>query len=160
MQNRYIVTTLLLLLVVLIIILSFASSQQRKASEIIMNTDETYNYDADPVNGLNIYTYGKTLDGAMIPFQGGPVWLMREEAGCAICHGENGRGGIDVEGVEVSPPNIAKLTREGGSLSFDEFADIVRMGVYKKGKPLSTDMPRYSMPDNYLHDLYDYVQGF
>jgi len=151
---------LLMLLTMLVVMLLFAAIQQRRASEAVMVTDETYNYESNPINGLNIYTYGKTLDGSMIPFQGGPMWLIHEEHGCTACHGENGRGEKAVEDVDVSPSNIAELTRDSGLSSYEEFSDIVRMGVGSDGRILSMDMPRYSMPDNYLLDLYEYVQGF
>ena len=160
MNNRYTTCTILMLLMVLVGMLILVSTQQKRSSEVVMETVESYHYDADTMNGLNIYTYGKTIDGKMVPFQGGPGWLIQKEAGCAICHGDDGRGREDVEGVEISPPNIAKLTREGGSLSYEEFAEIIRTGVGKNGKTLSMDMPRYSMPDNFIHDLYEYVLGF
>ena len=160
MEYRRQVTMLLMLLSMLVVMLIFASVQQRRTSETVRMTSETYNYEADPLNGLNIYSYGKDLDGKVIPFQGGPMWLIHDEHGCAACHGESGRGGNDVESIGVLPPNIAKLVGSGGPISYGEFADIVRLGLKPDTTDLSRDMPRYSMPDNYLHDLYDYVQGF
>jgi len=161
MENRRLITMLLMLLAMLIVMLSFTSIQQKKASKKAVEISETYTtYDPDPMSGLNIYTYGNDLDGKMIPFQGGPLWLIHEEHGCAACHGENGRGKKDVEGVDMSPPNIAKLIKGGGPISYEEFADIVKSGAGADGRSLSMDMPRYSMPDNYLRDLYEYIQGF
>ena len=149
-----------MLLAMLIVMLLFAAVQQKRASEAVTVTDETSHYNADTMNGLNIYVYGKTIEGGMIPFHGGPMWLIYEEHGCAACHGENGRGKNAVEGVDAPPPNITKLTGSDGPISFEEFSSIVKSGEGSDGQTLSMDMPRYSMPDNYLRDLYEYVQGF
>jgi hypothetical protein len=65
-----------------------------------------------------------------------------------------------VEDVDMSPPNIAKLIQGIGPISYEEFADIIKLGVGSNGETLGMDMPRYSMPDNYLRDLYEYIQGF
>jgi hypothetical protein len=151
---------LLMLLSMVVVMLVVTAVQQRRTEEVVRSTDETYDYEADTMNGLNIYTYGEALDGRMIPFQGGPTWVLHDEHGCAACHGEDGRGKDNVEGVDISPPNIARLTGGGGPISYEEFVDIVRLGLKPNGTDVSRDMPRYSLPDNYLRDLYDYIQGF
>ncbi|MBN1883804.1 MAG: c-type cytochrome [Deltaproteobacteria bacterium] len=160
MGYRRQIAMLLMLLSMLIVMLLWSAVQERRAKETVRVTDETYNYKADPINGLNIYTYGKDVDGKMIPFQGGPMWLIYEEHGCASCHGENGKGKKDVEDVDIPPPNIVRLVKNGGPVSYEKFSDIVRIGIKPNSTDMSMDMPRYSMPDNYLRDLYDYVRGF
>ncbi len=94
---------------------------------------------------------------------------------CAACHGPEGRGGTHVMHMQVmDAPDIRYIAlsqeeheeAEGNEAHEDEhpgygleeFYLAVIQGKHPDGEPLSADMPRWSMSDEDLADLFAFLQ--
>lgn len=116
-------------------------------------------------NGERIYFTGVSARTGPIPFRGGPPWMFTG-AGCVACHGEDGTGGDPIMRVSPVPPDIRYET-----LTEDDHHDhghppytgaligrAITDGVDPAGRPLSADMPRWSLTDEDLDDLIEFLK--
>lgn len=103
--------------------------------------------------------------------------MMGGNLTCASCHGLDGRGGVHTmhmqvmdapdirieatveEGEEHSDDGGSEHDDQHASYDFDAFRQAVVDGQHPDGKSLSRDMPRWSMDDEDLEDLFFYLQS-
>lgn len=134
-------------------------------------------------NGERIYFTATSDGGEDIDYDGGPgtsAMMMGGQLSCASCHGTDARGGRHRMHMDVmDAPNIrwVALSSDGGHdeadgedaddhgdhdevYSIDTFRSAVVEGVHPDGQRLSNDMPRWSLSENDLKDLADYLQAF
>lgn len=105
---------------------------------------------------------------------GGPV--PREPAfgpammgGCAVCHGEDGRGsrfvmmGREFDAPDIRPSRLMQPHEEDGrtaeAWTEDDIARAVREGVEPNGERLEDTMPRWDISDADLEALLTHMRG-
>lgn len=123
-------------------------------------------------NGQRIYYTGISAGSGAIPFRGGPMWARMHGAGCASCHGEDGRGGKTVMMSAEKPADIRYNSLISGKHSNDEqegkeehppYTDelikrAITQGINSAGKELDAAMPRWEMSEADLNDLIAYLK--
>lgn len=121
-------------------------------------------------NGKQIYVTGVSSKTGTLRFKGGPPWLKMHGGGCISCHGANGTGGVAVMMGTVIPPDIryTKLSQEDHRHAEEEDAhegytdDLIKQAITKgikpNGKKLDSVMPRYSLSEDDLNDLIEYLK--
>ena len=129
-------------------------------------------------NGERIYFTASNEQGELIPYKGGPAFggmMMQPRLACVSCHGADGRGGAHVMHMQVmDAPDIrykALNTEAGehennedgmehtqGEYGLDAFRRAVVEGKHPDGETLSTDMPRWTMNDDDLSALLEYLK--
>jgi cytochrome c oxidase subunit 2 len=118
--------------------------------------------------GKRIFAYGVDERGKFIPRSGGTM-MMGRSAGCAACHGADGRGRrIGMMMGDVTTPDIRWRTLttpqtdtpSGTPTAFDRagFARAVRTGVDDAGGRLNGVMPRWELTDQEIDALIAYLQ--
>jgi hypothetical protein len=131
-------------------------------------------------NGERIYFTATSERGGRITYTGGPDvggMMMSGTLACASCHGPRGRGGQHLMHMQVmDAPDIrwSALVAEageghgdGGDAHGDDAADYdletfrlaVVEGKHPDGESLDSDMPRWTMSDEDLSDLLEYLKG-
>ncbi len=160
MESRRLVIYVVVLLLILVGMLVFIFIQARVTKEAGWdNEPESTEKGPDLANGGSIYEKGTDLKGTMIPISEGPAWFLTKGEGCAICHGEDGRGGKAIPGLTVVVPNIRRAVKGTiTGMSVKEFTDLVRWGERPNGKELSYEMPRFDVPENEIVDLMEYIK--
>jgi mono/diheme cytochrome c family protein len=115
-------------------------------------------------NGRRIFLYGATSGGRPVENSHG-----MEGVGCAMCHGDNGRGGM-MHGIAAPDIRLDHLTDPDGHVHPDTgrrhpafnretVKAAIVAGIDAGGNTLHPEMPRWtglSGPD--LEDLLDYLQ--
>jgi len=131
-------------------------------------------------NGERIYFSASSERGTRITSSGGPSSGMMSKGilACASCHGTNAKGGKHLMHMQImDAPNIrwSKLGHEEGKehseneekghseeqseYDMDDFKTAVRDGRHPNGKELKQDMPRWSIGDDDLKDLANYLKS-
>lgn len=132
-------------------------------------------------NGERIYFTSTSERGGRITYTDGPDvggMMMGGALACASCHGPTGRGGQHVMHMQVmDAPDIrwSALLSEAGEGHGDEedehghgdaadydletFQLAVVEGKHPDGEPLDASMPRWTMSEEDLNDLLDYLKG-
>lgn len=116
-------------------------------------------------NGEQIYFTGTSSTG-VITATGGPFWFQMHDGGCAVCHGPAGRGGeVFMMGDRFATPNITykTLTGEDSEEEHRPYTDAlikraITSGLNSEGERLSSNMPRWQMPDKELNDIIAYLK--
>jgi len=129
-------------------------------------------------NGERIYFTATNDQGERIPYSGGPAFgggmMMGTSVTCASCHGADGRGGVHTMHMQVmDAPDIRYdvLISEGeehgddghtddhNEYGLDEFRRAVVDGEHPDGESLNQDMPRWSLDDDDLADLFEFIKS-
>lgn len=126
-------------------------------------------------NGEMIYFTGVNEQGERIPFTDGPMWLYRHGGGCADCHGADGRGGrvqMMMEVFEVPDIRYETLTSEAhgegeeheeeemehAPFTEETIKQAITEGIEPDGEALDWPMPRWSMSEQDLDDLVEFLK--
>jgi cytochrome c oxidase subunit II len=120
-------------------------------------------------NGERIYFTGSSRIGPPITSQMPGMHRMRQSSmSCATCHGPDGRGGtVRMMMTTINAPDIRYHTLTEGDHDDDHGhpaytdEDIIRaitLGVNPDGEALEWAMPRWSMSDEQLQDLLDFLK--
>jgi mono/diheme cytochrome c family protein len=131
-------------------------------------------------NGERIYFTATSERGGRITFTGGPDvggMMMGGTLTCASCHGPTGRGGRHIMHMQVmDAPDIrwSALTAEAGEghggegdehgseaaeYDLETFRVAVVEGKHPDGELLNGDMPRWTMNEEDLNDLLNYLKS-
>jgi hypothetical protein len=124
-------------------------------------------------NGERIYFTTTSEGGDPITYTGGPDlggMMMGGRLTCASCHGPSARGGRHIMHMQamdapaIRGPALAEEEHEeegehGGEYDLETFRLAVVEGKHPNGEPLNADMPRWSMSDEDLSDLFDYLMS-
>lgn len=114
-------------------------------------------------NGLRIFRFGTTADGRMVPNSHG-----MEGVGCAMCHGQDGRGGM-MHGIPVPNITFSFLTDPRGyrnpagrirpAYSQETVKAAIVAGIDAGGNVLHPEMPRWTgLTSRDLDDLIGYLR--
>lgn len=126
-------------------------------------------------NGAQIYFTGTSQRGTGISAEMGPGMgrMRRSRLTCASCHGPDGRGGeiqMMMRVIEVPDIRYETLTTEAhgehgeeeeeGHEAYTEetIKEAIVEGVEPDGEALEWPMPRWSMSDEDLDDLVDFLK--
>lgn len=133
-------------------------------------------------NGERIYFTATSDRGTPITYTGGPasgMMMMGGNLACASCHGPDGRGGTHTMHMQVmEAPDIRWSVLAGqaegehagetesetghagmeAGYDFDIFRLAVVEGQHPDGTALNSDMPRWTISDDDLKDLMDYLK--
>lgn len=120
-------------------------------------------------NGERIYYTATSDRGEEITFSGGPMWLRMHGGSCVTCHGEDGKGGIEVPMTSKVSPDIRydtltssmHMTHDGEE--HPPYTDTlikraITRGVDPAGNRLDWVMPRWQMSESDLDDLVSYLK--
>jgi len=130
-------------------------------------------------NGERIYFTATNNQGESIDYEGGPAFggmMMQPRLACVSCHGTDGRGGRHIMHMQVmEAPDIRyktlntgedehgsngeSLDHDSGEYDLNMFRQAVVAGKHPDGESLSTDMPRWSMSDQDLAALFEYLKS-
>ena len=124
-------------------------------------------------NGERIYFTATSERGGRITSTGGPGvggMMMGGTLACASCHGPTGRGGRHIMRMQVmDAPDIrwSALIAEAGEghggeaadYGLETFRSAVVEGTHPDGKPLNSNMPRWTMSEEDLNDLLNYLKS-
>ena len=116
-------------------------------------------------NGRRIFMYGTTVGGRVVENSHG-----MEGAGCAMCHGPDGRGGT-MHGIEAPDITFARLMDPQGhdheetgrrhpAFNRETIKAAIVAGIDPAGNTLDEEMPRWTgLSGKDLDDLIDYLQS-
>ena len=131
-------------------------------------------------NGERIYFTATSERGGRIAYTGGPGvggMMMGGILTCASCHGPTGRGGrhiMHMQVMDASDIRWSALIAEAGEghggegdehggeaadYHLDTFRLAVVEGKHPDGEPLNDNMPRWTMSEEDLSDLLDYLKS-
>ncbi|MCR4406229.1 MAG: cytochrome c [Anaerolineae bacterium] len=120
-------------------------------------------------NGEQIYFTATSQRGTPITsdlrmgMMGSGMWT------CATCHGANGRGGTvrmmmrifetpDIRYKTLTSPEEHAETEEHEPYTDEDIKRAITEGIEPDGKPLDWPMPRWSMSDEDLDDLLEFLK--
>ena len=124
-------------------------------------------------NGEQIFFTATSQRGTPITADmgGGPMMggmMFGGSLSCASCHGPDGRGGeLQMMGRSIEVPDIRweALTSEehGAEMEHESYTEetirqAITQGVDPAGEPLNWPMPRWSMSEEDLDDLIEYLK--
>jgi len=116
-------------------------------------------------NGRRIFLHGTTASGRVVQNSHG-----MEGAGCAMCHGEDGRGGM-MHGIPAPDITFSNLTDHNGhehefsnrrhpAFTRETIKAAVVAGIDPAGNTLHEEMPRWiGLNGADLEDVIDYLQA-
>jgi len=134
-------------------------------------------------NGEMIYFTATNKQGERISYTGGPSsggLMMGSQVTCESCHGANARGGTHMMHMDVmDAPDIRFQTLRGESdetsdglenhddehaqehagYDLETFRQAVVEGKHPNGEPLDRDMPRWTIEDDDLNDLFEFIKS-
>lgn len=137
---------------------------------VVGNSEQESISDNYRSNGERIYYTGVSKKNGKILFKDGPPWLKMHGGGCVNCHGTKGTGGIPVMMNTAVPPDIRYKTltdKEHKHKETDKehnvYTDIlikraITKGVNPEGYTLAPLMPRFSMKEEDINDLIEYLK--
>ncbi|MFT5721330.1 MAG: cytochrome c oxidase subunit 2 [Motiliproteus sp.] len=118
-------------------------------------------------NGERIYFTGIGRDGLPIETSGGNMHQSMHTGGCVACHGADRQGGqrmypfFWIQAPPLTPKalfgehNVAH--GDHGSYSSASLQRAIREGIEPSGDVLDSAMPRWTMAEQDLSDLVDYL---
>ncbi len=129
-------------------------------------------------NGERIYYTGVNENGRRISYSSGSSggMMMNRRLTCAACHGEDGKGGphimhmttMDAPDIRYSAlkgqtgaddhESTGHDDEHGSEYSIETFTEAVVEGRHPDGARLSRDMPRWSMGEQDLADLFEFIK--
>jgi len=120
-------------------------------------------------NGERIYFTGTSDSGPPITSQTPGTHRMRQSnMSCASCHGSDGQGGtVRIMMTTINAPDIRYSTLTEGDHDDDHghptytdeaIIQAITRGVNPAGEALERAMPRWSMSDEQLQDLLDFLK--
>ena len=125
--------------------------------------------------GEHLFLTGTDEEGTPIPHSSSSVagmmagGMMAGEAGCAACHGKDGRGrtvktamgSFDAPDIRWSTLSSTKDPKGQPQTPFDQvsFARAVRDGLDSEGVLLDPTMPRWRLDDTEVSALLAYLRG-
>ncbi len=120
-------------------------------------------------NGERIYYAGTSNSGKSITADSGMGAMMSSMMTCVNCHGEDGKGGtiqMMMGTYEVPDIRYSALTAEEHGHEGEEHPpyteDLIKKaiteGIEPDGEAMEFPMPRWSMSDEDLDDLVDYLR--
>ncbi|PIV26079.1 MAG: cytochrome C oxidase subunit II [Anaerolineae bacterium CG03_land_8_20_14_0_80_58_20] len=119
-------------------------------------------------NGERIYFTATNDDGEYISYTGGSSYggMMGGRLACVSCHGADGRGGLhwmhmqQMDAPDIRYSALAQGEHEGGIMEYDleAFRQAVVLGRHPDGEPLGADMPRWSLDEDDLADLFEFLK--
>jgi cytochrome c oxidase subunit II len=120
-------------------------------------------------NGERIFFTGTSETGPPITSQMPGMHRMRQSnMSCASCHGADGRGGtVRMMMNTFYAPDIRYSTLTGAghdddhdhpAYSDEDLIRAITLGVNPAGDPLDWAMPRWSLSDEQLQDLLDFLK--
>lgn len=107
--------------------------------------------------GEQIYLSGKDSSGESIAFTSGPDWYKQSDGGCIVCHGADGRGGRIPNSGRYAPSIQYSVIKSEGYTD-DKIGRAITKGEDASGASLSSTMPRYSLSDEQLAGLLEYIK--
>jgi len=124
-------------------------------------------------NGERIYFTATSSSGSPITSNGGGMHMQMHRAGCVTCHGVDRQGGRLMSRFwEVAPPlTPAALFKEHDDGSSDDghgdhdgyneatLRRAITEGLDPDGKPFDPEMPRWSLSEQDLVDLTDFLKS-
>jgi len=109
--------------------------------------------------GEQIYKTGVGENGQHIAFTEGSERFAAKPGGCAVCHGEDGRGHKTARG---ETPDITYAALRGGDKPLyagdEAVTKSIREGMDEAGKPLAKAMPRWQITQNEAAALFEYLK--
>ncbi|MBU0609544.1 MAG: cytochrome c [Armatimonadetes bacterium] len=109
--------------------------------------------------GEQIFTTGVGESGKHIAFSEGSERFASKPGGCALCHGEDGRGHKTVRG---ETPDITYATLRGGDKPLfpgdEAVIKAIREGMDEEAKPLAKAMPRWQITNEEAAALFEYLK--
>jgi hypothetical protein len=124
----------------------------------------------DPQNGERIYFTSMSNRGDQTIYSGGPNFggmMMGSYLTCAACHGPEGRGGLhQMHMTTMNAPDIRysalnsmpDMQNSKTPYGMDQFKLEVEEGKDLNGEELNSDMPRWSMSNDDLEDLFAFLK--
>jgi len=115
-------------------------------------------------NGERIYFTATSERGTAITYTSGPAsngWMMGGggRLACASCHGPDGRGGVHTMGMmQVMDAKDIRWSVLASEFDQEKFRLAVVEGKDPDGTQLKPDMPRWSISNDDLADLTDYLK--
>jgi mono/diheme cytochrome c family protein len=104
--------------------------------------------------GSNGQRLQATFDNNLVPMRG----MMARHVACVNCHGENGKGGFVFPDGTTESADIRWSALEDEGFDADSFKAAVTGGKDEKGDALSPWMPLWTIGDEDLADLMDYLK--
>ena len=154
-MNSKVITGIIAISIILAVLIGYVDIQRQ---EMILEEDCS-------TNGEQIYFTGVNERGEAIKFNGGPMWLSMHGGSCVSCHGIDGRGGLNVMMGTETPSDIRykALTEGHEEGEHPPYTDelirrAVREGLNPAGEVLDPTMPRWSISDEDLDDLIEYLK--
>ena len=152
---------------ILLVILTFLLA----ACQPVAQGSPTPGPGADPQNGERIYFTSISGRGDQISYTGGPNFggmMMGTYLTCAACHGPEAKGGIHQMHMTVmDAPDIRYMAlstmpeMQSSNMSYGlaEFKLAVEEGQHPDGEEVNNDMPRWSMSNADLQDLFAFLKS-
>jgi hypothetical protein len=114
-------------------------------------------------NGERIYFTSTSESGAAITYTSGPSsnsWMMGNgQLACASCHGPDGRGGTHKMGMmQVMTAKDIRWSALQNEFDAEKFRLALTKGQDPDGTQLNADMPRWSIGNDDIADLFAYIK--
>lgn len=117
-------------------------------------------------NGARIYYTATSSSGKPITASMGAMSMSRAMMSCVNCHGKDGKGGKvrmmmgSFEAPDIRYKVLTSGHHEGEPPYTDELIKrAITQGIDSSGKPLEFPMPKWSMSEEDLNDLLDYLKS-
>ena len=110
--------------------------------------------------GKTIFTTGNGATGTHIEFEKGGTQFKAKPGGCAVCHGEDGKGKKVGKTTipDIRPSTlIAKHGTKAPKYTWASLKKAIEEGIGANSKPLSDVMPRFKLTDEEFGGLTAYM---
>lgn len=111
-------------------------------------------------NGERIYYTATSNSGKPISAQMGMMKMSSSMMACVDCHGKDGRGGevkMPMGSFKVHNITYKELTEEE-KFTDEDIKKAITKGIKPDGEELKFPMPKWSMSEEDLNDLIDYLK--
>jgi mono/diheme cytochrome c family protein len=141
------------------------------ACRAVAQASPTPGQQADPRNGERIYFTSVSAREDRISYTGGPAFggmMMGTYLTCAACHGPEAQGGLhqmhmtvmDAPDIRYAALNSMPEMQSGHApYGLADFKLAVEEGQDPNGEALEADMPRWTMSDADLQDLFAFLKS-